>query len=282
MAEDVIVKKILNNNVIIADHSIRGEIVVIGKGIGFGKKENDSINQSQIEKMFILQNEKEKQQYEMLVGTVSEKLIELMDDVIHYIQKEVNKPLNEHIHIALTDHLAFAIKRLKRGLAISNPFLLETKVLYPKEYEIAVESINLINEKLGIKLPEGEVGFVALHIHSALENKAVTEVHGYSRLIAEVTELIEGQLDISINRESIHFLRLARHLLFLFNRFKNGEKMSEPQGMQELLKKEYPVSYSVAWKIIKILEHRFHMKVDEAEILYLTMHIQRLATDKAE
>ena len=36
-------------------------------------------------------------------------------------------PLNENIHIALTDHLAFAINRMKQGLMIRNPFLLKRK-----------------------------------------------------------------------------------------------------------------------------------------------------------
>ena len=32
------IKKVLNNNVIIASHPDHEEVVVIGKGIGFGKK----------------------------------------------------------------------------------------------------------------------------------------------------------------------------------------------------------------------------------------------------
>ena len=40
--------------------------------------------------------------------------------------------LNEHIHIALTDHIAFSFKRVKQGYDITNPFMLETKSLYPK------------------------------------------------------------------------------------------------------------------------------------------------------
>ncbi len=32
------IKKVLNNNVIIASHPEHEEVVVIGKGIGFGKK----------------------------------------------------------------------------------------------------------------------------------------------------------------------------------------------------------------------------------------------------
>ena len=47
---------------------------------------------------------------------------------------------------------------------MNNPFLLETESLYPKEYEVAKEVVDMINES-PIQLPEGEIGFIALHIH---------------------------------------------------------------------------------------------------------------------
>ena len=69
-----------------------------------------------------LKNERDREQYKLLVPHISEKLIELMNDIMLYIQEKAKSPLNEHIHIALTDHISFAIKRLKQGLTIDNPF----------------------------------------------------------------------------------------------------------------------------------------------------------------
>ncbi|GAA3322532.1 hypothetical protein GCM10020331_042780 [Ectobacillus funiculus] len=78
--------------------------------------------QRQSRKCLFLTNEREREQYKTLVPHVSERLIELMNDIMLYIQDRVSEPLNEHIHIALTDHIAFAIKRLKQGFAMDNPF----------------------------------------------------------------------------------------------------------------------------------------------------------------
>ena len=69
-----------------------------------------------------LKNERDREQYKLLVPHISEKLIELMNDIMLYIQEKAKSPLNEHIHIALTDRISFAIKRLKQGLTIDNPF----------------------------------------------------------------------------------------------------------------------------------------------------------------
>lgn len=276
------IKKVLNNNVIIASHPEHEEVVVIGKGIGFGKKAQELLKAEQIEKMFVLKNERDREQYKLLVPHVSEKLIELMNDVMLYIQERVQAPLNEHIHIALTDHISFAIKRLKQGFTIDNPFVVETKVLYPEEYKIAAGVVKLINSRLQITLPEGEIGFIALHIYSSLTNSDISSINQNSRLIAKLVSLIETNLDVVLDEESINYLRLIRHLQCAIERVKKGEKVEETQGLADLLKAEYPVSYNLAWKLVKVMQQELQLPVYEAESIYLTLHLQRLVKTEQE
>lgn len=230
--------------------------------------------------MFVLKNERDREQYKLLVPHISEKLIELMNDIMLYIQGKAKSPLNEHIHIALTDHISFAIKRLKQGLTIDNPFLVETKMLYPKEYEIAEGVVELLNSRLQITLPEGEIGFIALHIYSSLTNSDLSSVNQNSRLIAQLVSLIETNLQITLDQESIHYLRLIRHLQYAIERVKKGEKVEESQSFADLLKAEYPACYNLAWKLVKVMQKELQLPVYEAESIYLTMHLQRLV--KAE
>jgi transcriptional antiterminator len=282
MRDSLEVKKALNNNVIIASHPEHGEVVVIGRGIGFGRKAKDMLSGELVEKMFVLKNEREREQYKMLVPHVSERLIEVMNDVLLHIQSHVKSPLNEHIHVALTDHIAFAIKRLKQGFAIDNPFLLETKALYPEEYKIAAEVVDFINKRLNIALPEGEIGFIALHIYSSVTDSELAAVNQNSRLIGHLISLIEDELEIELDKESIHFLRLVRHLHFAIERVKSGEAVEEPKRFAEILKEEYPVCYNLAWKLVKVMQKQLQKPVYEAETVYLTMHLQRLVQSKVE
>ncbi|MDX5107176.1 CAT RNA binding domain-containing protein, partial [Lactobacillus crispatus] len=46
------IKKILNNSAVVTTNKDGEEIVVIGKGIAFGKKTNDEIDQRKIYKIF--------------------------------------------------------------------------------------------------------------------------------------------------------------------------------------------------------------------------------------
>ncbi|RAK23154.1 BglG family transcriptional antiterminator [Anoxybacillus vitaminiphilus] len=278
MRESFQIKKVLNNNVLIASHPDYDEVVLIGKGIGFGKKKGDIIEQAAVEKWFILKNEREQEQYKRMLPELDEEFIGVMNDVMQHIKNRVNAPLNEHIHVALTDHISFTIKRIQQGLDLKNPFLIETKSLYPLEYEIAKEVVAMLNEKLGVELPEGEVGFIALHIHSGISEHSLSEVNQHSQLIAKLIEIAENQLNIVIDRESVHYLRFIRHLRYAIERVKKGERVEEPKTLSKILKKEYPLCYNVSWKLVKVMQQTLQMPVDEAEVIYLTLHLQRLAT----
>ncbi|MNO21528.1 PtsGHI operon antiterminator [compost metagenome] len=271
------VAKVLNNNVIIADHPEYDEVVVIGKGIGFNRKAGDIIPLDSVEKMFILKNQHEQDQYKQLLPEIDEKLIEIIGEIVLYIANQTESELNEHIHIALTDHLAFAIKRVEQDLLIHNPFLYETKEIYPEEYEMAKYAVDLIQRKLGVDLGEDEVGFVALHINSALTNRHVSEVREHTQLIADLIELIEQEIKITITRSSLDYSRLLTHLRFAIERIRRGEHAMEMSKLDALLQQEYPALYALAGKLTKVMEQRLKKVIYPAEVSYLTMHLHRIA-----
>ena len=267
------IEKVLNNNVLIAEHPSYGEVVLIGKGIGFNRKYGELIEKDSAEKLFVLKNEKEQQNYIKLLPFIDNEFLEVIIASIELIKQRTNTTLNEHIHVALTDHLMFALTRASQGMEMKNPFLVETKALYRHEYEVAKEVVQLIKDNTGISFPIGEVGFIALHIHSAITNKDLSDVNQHSQL---VSKLVEEQLGIEIDKEGIDYMRLVRHLRFAIERVVNGEKVDEPEKISSLLKDEYPICYNLSWKLIKVMQQSLKLKVFDAEAVYLTMHLQRL------
>ncbi|MDF1509445.1 transcription antiterminator [Robertmurraya sp. DFI.2.37] len=274
--EQLKVLKALNNNVLIGNHPTYGEVVIIGKGIGFNRKQGDSIDPTVVEKLFVLKDEKEQKNYIKLLPFLDNDLLEVFISCIELIKKRTKATLNEHIHVALTDHLFFAVSRLSKGMEMSNPFLIETKALYPFEYDIARDVVKLIGEKTDVKLPEGEVGFIALHIHSAVMNKNLSDVNRHSQLVTKLVDMIEERLRIKLDKESVDYMRLVRHIRFTIERVHSGEKVEEPEKISLLLKEEYPVCYNLSWKLIKVMQQELRKPVYNAEAVYLTMHLQRL------
>ncbi|ADO58004.1 PtsGHI operon antiterminator [Paenibacillus jamilae] len=274
------VAKALNNNVIIGMHPEHDEVVVIGKGIGFNRKPGDLMPLDSVEKLFILKSHEEQEQYKRLLPELDEKLIEVIGEVLHLVQLQAKKPLNEHILIALTDHIAFSINRHKQGITIHNPFLYETREIYPQEYKMAEQAVALIKDKMDVDLGEDEIGFVALHIYSAMTNQHISEVRKDSRLIADMVQVVETTLDYRIPLQSLDYSRLLTHLRFAIERVRRGEIVQEIYRLDKLLNEEYPEMYMLAWKLTKIMEKRLRKPVYPAEVSYLTMHLQRLSQRK--
>lgn len=68
-------------------------------------------------------------------------------------------------------HLRPAISRLRLGMDIRNPLLPQLKQNYKKLIEVAYNSVEPLGEKYGLKVPESELGYIAMHIGAALERR---------------------------------------------------------------------------------------------------------------
>ncbi|ANU14575.1 Beta-glucoside bgl operon antiterminator, BglG family [Planococcus halocryophilus Or1] len=276
MKQVLTIQKVLNNNVVIAHNDVYKEVVLIGNGLGFNRKKGDSVPFDQADKTFLLKDEKEMEQYVNLLPYIEEKLIAFIQELLLFIEEKMDKELNEHIHVALTDHIAFAINRAKKDIQFSNPFLFEIESLYPKEYLVAKDVVQKIEERTGVFFPEGEVGFIALHIHSAVTDKSLRDIKRYHSLLSQLVEIIENNLDIQLDKNNIDYHRLIQHLHRAIDRADKGTIISEENKLAAMLKSEYPVCYNLAWKLIKVMQNQLNKPVDESEVMYLTIHLQRL------
>ena len=68
--------------------------------------------------------------------------------IIAYGIEKYNLKLMNHIYLALTDHIAFAVRRFKEGIMIENHYLFEIKEFNPKEYDIGKYAITVFKEVL--------------------------------------------------------------------------------------------------------------------------------------
>lgn len=187
--------KVLNNNAAIIKEDGQ-EKIVMGPGIAFQKGKNDTIPRNKVEKIFTIHEENEK--FKQILETLPEEHIEAAEEIISYAEGQLSAPLSDHIHIALVDHLSFAIERVRKGFVIQNKLLNEIKALYKKEYEIGLWAIDLVKEKLKVELPDDEAGYIALHIHTAkMDAENMQKTLKYTNIIKE---LIEKSNAVSIRR----------------------------------------------------------------------------------
>ena len=174
----------------------------------------------------------------------------------------------------MIDHIAFTLHRIKNNDKIENPFLIEIETLYGKEMEIAKKAMKILEKSVGVPIPEGEIGFIALHIHSLKNRGKLSNTIKYAYLCNSAIELIEDGLRIEIDRKSIDYARFVTHVRFAVERIlKNIPIKNE---LLPSIKKTYKESYKLAKQLTKLIESEIYLPVSEEETGYLTMHIERL------
>ncbi|CDF58545.1 BglG family transcription antiterminator [Thermobrachium celere] len=275
--EGYVVTKVLSNNVVITQKD--DEIfVLIGKGIGFGKKKGDPITEKDIiEQKFIQIKSEHAENYNRLLNTVNEEIVAVSEEIIKLAVDRLGKELNSHIHIGLTDHINFAIARLKEGINIVNPFEMEIKTMYPTEYAIAEEALDLIKKRIGVELPESEKSFIALHIYSARVNQTVGETLRYTQIVKEVIEFIQKELNIKIDEKSLDYIRLISHLRYALYRIEHDKPIKNI--LLSSIKRQLKEEYKLSKKVCDLIQKKLDKKVPDDEIGYIAIHLSRIKSN---
>jgi transcriptional antiterminator len=275
---DYDVIKVFNNNVVLANH-LGTEKVLIKKGIGFSNKAGDKIPaDTEFERIFAIENPEIGSKFNQLINRVDHELIGICEEILHMICEETGEKLDEEIHIRLTDHIAFTVFRIQNDDKIDNPFMVEIETLYEKEVEIAEQAIELLEETLGIRIPHEEAGFIALHIHSLKTKDSLSNTVKYVYICNSAAEVIEDELGIEIDRKSIDYARFASHIRYAVERIL--KKVEIKNELLPAIRKTYKHSYRLARLVGRMMEQELYASVPDEEIGYLTLHIERLKTQR--
>ena len=124
----MIIEKVLNNNVVASiDPKTNKEIILLGCGIAFNKKIGQEVDESKIEKTFILDDKTLGNKFKKLINQIPDGVFQLSHEIIAHANKNLNSKFDKQIYISLSDHIAFAIKRYKKNINIKNDVLNEIR-----------------------------------------------------------------------------------------------------------------------------------------------------------
>lgn len=276
----MIVEKVLNNNVVVSiDPKTKKEVILMGSGIAFNKKPGQQIDEKKIEKTFIVDDENLGNKIKKLINQIPEGIFELTDEIITYAIVELNTVLDKQIYVSLADHIAFAVKRFRSGIIIKNELLNEIRRVHKAEFKVSLWAVDYINRKLGIKLPEDEAGFIALHFVNAGYRETTMKSITSTKIIKDILNIIKYNFAIELDEDELNYDRLLTHLKYFAKRIvNNNQNNSTDSGFVKMISTTYPESYECAVKIGDYILKNNDYYVNNDEIVYLTMHIQRVIT----
>ncbi|AVL73705.1 transcriptional antiterminator BglG [Providencia rettgeri] len=275
------IAKILNNNVVIALNEKQQEIVVMGRGLAFQKKAHDDVDITKIEKIYELRSDELTARLSELLSHIPISIMKTCDEIIQRAKYQLGE-LNESLYIVLTDHCNYAIERQTKGLAITNTMLWEIQRLYPKEYQLGLDSLALINEKHGIELPVDEAGFIALHFVNAQLTGEMPVVIQTMKVMQEIINIVKYNLKVDYHEETLSYQRFITHLKFFAHRMMNNTPVpNDDASMHLVIKENYSTSWRCVEKISQFLQKKYQRTLTDEECMFLTIHIERVRKENS-
>ena len=273
----MIINKVLNNNVVTIINENDEEAVVMGRGIAFQKKKGDEIDESKIEKIFVLENKSINKKLLTLVNDIPAKYLEIAEDIIKYAEDKLGKKLNENIYLTLTDHISFAISRAEKNLEIKNAMLWDIKRLHKEEFDVGIHALRVIKENLNFDLPEDEAASIAMHILNGELDQEIPEIVDMIKLIEEILKMVKYHFNIEFDEESINYYRFVTHLKFFTQRLSSGRYYEDNDNdLFDMIKLKYPKSYECTKRIEGFVKQKYNTQLTKEEMLYLIIHTARV------
>jgi beta-glucoside operon transcriptional antiterminator len=275
--------KVINNNIVSSLDENGNELVVMGRGLGFQAKPGQMMDESKVEKVFIMDTKEQAARLGNLLADVPIEYVQLVNSIVSEAKRIIDKKMNRNLYITLIDHVSFAIERCKQNMGFTNPLLWEIKKFYPQEFEAGRMAVSLINSRFNTRLSEDEAASIAMHFVNAELGTDLPAAMDITKIVQDILRIVQYHFKMVLNEESLSYERFVTHLKFFAQRIVTGSNVIEANDeLNIIIKNQYPYQYKCAEKIRAYIRKGYHVEVSEEEMTYLTVHIKRVTSSKKE
>lgn len=280
--------RVFNNNVVLASSEDEpgAEVVLTGRGLGFGASAGDTVDEAKISRVFRPEDHRDPDHVAALAADVPLWFVELAGSLTDGL--EVPSPTV----LALADHLHMAVRRQELApphlssttVQGSHPLSAEVSHLYPEEFATARMMLARVNLRLAEKgtsaLPDSEAVSMALHLVNAGfytgDLRATYEMTG---MFSQLFDVVDSAYGVTVDRQSVNAARFITHMRYLFVRVNDGEQLNEGfSALRESLAQSHPEAVTCGDRLASVLELRLGTELSSDERSYLALHVTRLAS----
>lgn len=277
------ISRIYNNNVALAQTFSGEQMVVIGRGLAFGKRKGDLVDPTLVEQTFVPESGTPDEKLSWSLAEIPSQILGIATDLESLVKSE-GISISHSFIVPLADHLNYAVVRAQEGIEVDYPLALEVSQLYPQEVRFGRRALELVSERLGVNLPAAEATPLAMHlVNSQFETEDMSGTYRMTEVFAQIFGVIATGFGGPVDQSSMSAARFVTHLRYLFVRAGKGSGAdAEPSVplLLETLTTAHPRAFACARKVLLILEMHLDQQLTDDELTYLTIHIARLAKDQ--
>lgn len=276
--ESATIKRVYNNNVLLAGLPDGSEMVLVGKGIGFNHRPGEAVNLEVAQQRFVPDGSVALGHGAGVLGDAPLEQIEVAREIMAMVQAELRLEPRLSLLVPILDHLGFAVRRAREGIEVDFPLRWEVSQLYPAEGNLGRRVVALIKEQLGVQLQDEEWVAFALHfVNQQWSTADFSKTVSMTETIAKVFTLLSVRWQTNIDENAHSAARFVTHLRFLFAR--SAEPIASTGiGVDVFasVRQAYPEAADAALEVAELIGGALDRQLGADEVSYLALHTSRL------
>ncbi len=270
------VLKSINNNVVSCCDENGREWIAMGRGLGYSLRAGDELDESRVEKRFRMETPDDARRLADLFSTLPPQQIELCSLIVDRATRDLGRKLSPSVYLTLTDHICFAVERLRSGTTFQNTLLAEVRTFYPREYTVGKYALELLAQELDVHFPDDEAANIALHLVNAEYENSISDTLRITQTLHDILSTLDGWPHLRLDPESRFYDEFTVHLKFLVLRAFSGTV--DARGDERFVasvRQCYPHEFRCAQQIVEGLERRTQNRLPPEEQAYLAASLHR-------
>ena len=271
--------KNFNNNAALVVDDAQCEWVVIGTGVGFGKKKGDEIDESQISRRF--KSDTEHNDSLDLMAEFPAEITDATMKVVNATEAALDVTFSDYQYLILVDHIHFAYERRHENLPMADGTTKwKVSKLFPAEFKAAQQALLILNIELCHSFAEEEAIFLTYHFVSVgNEKETLQDTIEISNLINDVINIVQLNYQMTLDADSFNYSRFVSHLRYFFIKMIKGDIQTNDELDDMLLAHmvtKYPKEYQTVQTINQFLTKSKGWTLSLNDEIYLTLHVWRV------
>jgi beta-glucoside operon transcriptional antiterminator len=275
-----------NNNIILAEDNGQ-EVIVLGKGVGFRALQGAEVDMNLAEKVFIPQETAHINRFADTLSDLAYEFVLLASKIVDYGKESLQVRLNPSIVVALADHFSVSLTQPLYNTGIQSPLEFDVRHIYPKEFQIGLQALEIIRQERNIQMSEAEAVSIALHfINAELESPEMPVTFKIVTISGDVIRIIEQHYQVVLHKETLEFMRLSSHVRNLVIEYLSGLSrkctLKEDKELYDLLMTRDRDVAECCGRIDTWLREKHNLILRRNDLSFLAMHITKILEGMAK
>lgn len=261
--------RVFSNNAVLVRDDEGVERVLVGRGIGFGRRTGERIAGDRAQRTYV-PIQPEKAPLMAVIDDLDATMVRQVGAAVD-LASDLLGELHPSVYLILTEHLSFAIGRVRQGKHMYSTILAEVAGAFPEEFRAAQIIVHYLNSTLpSSDLPEEEAAAVALHLNAARSGVTVKTPLAQANQLAAWTDTVLERLGGGASAGEADE-ELVAALARVYRRLREGR--ARETELAPLIAHHLPEEYHLA---VELLADMGAKAPGEAALLAVLLHGWRL------